>query len=46
LILYGALRFRFFLKMSIKSLKVLIVISFLDFVRAMAYLYGSFKGEK
>ena len=44
LILYGALRFRFFLKMPIKSLKVLVVISFLDFVRAMAYLYGLFKG--
>ena len=28
LILYGALRFRFFLKMPIKSLKVLVVISF------------------
>jgi len=30
LILYGALRFRFFLKMPIKYLKVLVVISYLD----------------
>jgi hypothetical protein len=44
LILYGTLRFRFFLKMPIRSLRVLAVISFLNFVRAMACLYGLFKG--
>jgi len=44
LLLYVASRIRLFVKMPMKSIKVLATISFLDLIRSVAYLYGLLRG--
>jgi len=42
--LYASLRIRFFIKVPVKSLRILMAISLLDIVRSASYLYGLLKG--
>jgi len=44
LLLYVASRVRLFIKMPMKSIRVLATISFLDLIRSVAYLYGLLRG--
>jgi glycosyltransferase involved in cell wall biosynthesis len=42
--LYATSRIRFFIKMPLKSLRILMAISLLDMARSASYLYGLLKG--